>query len=329
MKMVAKLKSISNMKFKPLSLLLIIPLTACSQNNFVINNKVFCFDTYIDINLYEGEKSFSSDLENYFVNYDKLADNYNARDINNVYSINHTNEEITISEELYGLLKTSFNVSNEGAQYFNPLCGSLAKKWKEALSNKQVLENSVIEQEIDRIKNSSLSFKDNNVVQRLGEAEIDLGGIAKGYVLDKSLEYLKEKDVKHYLINAGSSSILLGEKKSKDGLFTVGIKDLNNAYIKVKNCFVSTSSKSVQGVEIDGVTYSHIINPITGSALNENDAVIVISDKGYYGDAMSTSLMMNTVDEIKEIEKEHNIKTIVIKDKKAVYVNESIEVLYR
>lgn len=328
--MVAKLKSISNMKRKPLlSLLLIVPLSACSQSNFVINNKVFCFDTYIDINLYEGEKSFSNDLESYFVNYDKLADNYNARDIKNVYSINKTNEEVTISEDLYNLLKTSFGVSNEGAKYFNPLCGSLAKKWKEALSNKQVLETSVIEQEINKINNSSLIFKDNYVVQRLGEAEIDLGGIAKGYVLDKSLDYLYEHSLKHYLINAGSSSILLGEKKSKDGLFNVGLNDLNKAYIKAKNCFISTSSKSVQGVEIDGVTYSHIINPITGSALNENDAVIVISDKGYYGDAMSTSLMMNTVDEIKEIEKEHGIKTIVIKDKKVIYSNEDIEVLYR
>ena len=94
------------------------------------------------------------------------------------------------------------------------------------------------------------------------------------------------------------------------------------------NVTITDEEKNLNG-KIDGVTYSHIINPVTGSALNENDAVIVISDKGYYGDAMSTSLMINTVDEIKEIEKEHEIKTIVIKDKKIIYSNEDIEVLYR
>ena len=74
--------------------------------------------------------------------------------------------------------------------------------------------------------------------------------------------------------------------------------------------------------------YSHIINPVNGSAINENDAVIVISDSGYYGDAMSTSMMMNTVEEIIELEIEHDIKTIVIKDGNIVYKNEEIEVYY-
>ena len=306
-----------------------MPLTACTKNTFVINNKVFCFDTFVDITLYEGNEENSQTIEQYCNLYDKLADNYQARDLANIYSINQSNEDISVSNELYDLLKTSFNVSNEGAEYFNPLCGSLAKKWKESLKNQQILDENVINEELNKIKNSSLLFKENGVVQRVGEAEIDLGGITKGYVLDKTLEYLNNQNIKQYLINGGSSSILLGEKNTVDGLFKVGLNDLNKAYLKLKNCFVSTSSKSVQGVTINGVTYSHIINPKTGSAINENDAVIVISDKGYYGDAMSTSLMMNTVDEIKEIEKEHNIKTVVIKNNKVIYANPNVEVFYR
>ena len=82
-------------------------------------------------------------------------------------------------------------------------------------------------------------------------------------------------------------------------------------------------------MKIGDVTYSHIVNPVTGQAINENDAVIVISNKGYYGDALSTSLMMNTVSEIKEIEVEHNIQTIVIKNHQIVYKNENIEVYHR
>ena len=176
---------------------------------------------------------------------------------------------------------------------------------------------------------SSLVFKDDNKIQRLGEAEIDLGGIAKGYTLDRAKDYLDNKGYKNYLIDGGSSSILLGEKNSKDGLFSVGLKDLSNSYLKLKNCFVSSSSISEQGVVIDNVTYSHIINPVSGSAINENDAVIVVSDTGYYGDAMSTSLMMNTIEEIKTIEVEHNIKTIVMKNGQIAYRNEGLEVYHR
>ena len=103
------------------------------------------------------------------------------------------------------------------------------------------------------------------------------------------------------------------------------ISDLNNTYIKLKDCFISTSSKAVQGVKIGDTTYSHIINPFTGSAINENDAVIVVSSSGALGDALSTSMMMNTVEEIKEIEASQNVKCIVINNKQVIYCNEGLE----
>ena len=316
------------MKIKLIPLLLTTCLTACNQKDFVINSKVFCFDTFVEIKLFEGEQSQVTELEKIFKHFDELSDNYLSREVTNVYTLNHTNDDTQIDKDLYDLLKLSFEVKDQGADCFNPLCGSLAKLWKESLKNLQIPAENVINDAILKINNSDVEFKDGNVVKRIGDAEIDLGGIVKGYALDKCYEYLKDNNIGKYLLNAGSSSILLGEKNSKDGFFSVGLKDLPNAYLKLKNCFVSTSGVKEQGVTIDGVTYSHIIDPHTGSAINENDAVIVISDKGYYGDAMSTSLMMNNIDEIKQIEQEHNIKVIVVKDNSIKYCNESIEVSY-
>ena len=317
------------MKSKYCLLLLPILLASCSKSVKPLENKIFCFDTMINVKLYEGEQNDVNELTNLFSEYSKLSDNYQSADITNVYTLNHTNEEVTVDKKLYDLLKCSVDVQNEGANYFNPLCGSLSKKWKESLKNQQILAENVKNEELSKISASSLVFKDENKIQRLGEAEIDLGGIAKGYVLDRAKDYLENKGLKSYLIDGGSSSILLGEKQSKDGYFSVGIKDLSNSYLKLKNCFVSSSSISEQGVVIDNVTYSHIINPVNGSAINENDAVIVVSDTGYYGDAMSTSLMMNTVEEIKAIEAEHNVKTIVIKNGQIAYRNEGLEVYHR
>ena len=315
------------MKIKILPLFLVIPLTACQQTP-ALESKVFCFDTMVELKLFDGDETDLKEIKNIFNYYDKISDNYKARDITNVYTINQTNNDIEIDSKLYDLLKASFGVSSDGATYFNPLCGSLAKKWKESLKNQQILPENEKNAEILKINSSSVLFKENNIIQRLGEAEIDLGGIAKGYTLDMAKNYLESRDISKYLLNAGSSSTMLGEKNSKDGLFSVGLRDVNNAYLKLKNCVVSTSGTSVQGVIIDGVTYSHIINPTTGSAINNYDAVIVISEKGYYGDALSTSMMMNTIDEIKTIEQEHNVKTIVVKDKKIVYQNSEIEVYH-
>ena len=321
-------------------LLFTISLTSCSQSSNALASKVFCFDTMMEIKLYEGSKEDLSYIEDIFNSLDKLTDNYQPRGIPNIYSINQTNEDIYIDGYLYDLLKLSFDFQNDVTNYFNPLCGSLSKKWKESLKNLQILDENTKNAELEKMKNSSLEFKgkpltankrwysNQGIVQRLGDAEIDLGGIAKGYALDKAYEYLSDKDIKNYLINGGKSSILLGEKKTKDGLFNVGISDINKAFLKLKNCFVSTSGLSTQGVKIDGITYSHIINPIDGSAINKYDAVIVISDKGYFGDALSTSLMLCDIDEIKAIENEHLVKTIVIDDGKIVYKHKDIEVYY-
>ena len=130
-------------------------------------------------------------------------------------------------------------------------------------------------------------------------------------------------------MNAGNSSILLGEKPSDDGYYLIGLNDLDGARIKAKNCFISTSSTSVQGKTINGVTYSHIITPETGSAINEHDAVIVVSEEGWLGDVLSTSMMCDSISQIQAIEKARKVKTIVIRNNKIEYSHPDIEVLYK
>lgn len=302
-------------------LLLIYPLLSCSQSPLVVSDRIFCFDTSIEVRLYgEGNEEDLKNIKNILGYYAGASDNFYQHE-NNVYCINTNNEEVEVDERLYNLLKTSYEVKNDGADYFNILCGTLSAKWKIALSSGEVLSDEVIASELENINNSSLIFKDNNVIQRLGEATIDLGGIAKGYTLDVAKEYLQEKEIKNYIINAGYSSILLGEKKSDNGYFTVGIKDLNRAYFLVKNCVISTSGNSEQG--------EHIVNPITGQLANNYDTVIVIGEEGAHGDALSTSLMLSTIEEIQQIETEQNIKVLVIKNKSILYRSSGLEVYYR
>ena len=186
-----------------------------------------------------------------------------------------------------------------------------------------------------KINSTTLAFKEydeinnqiDHSVQRVGDAEVDLGGIVKGFALDKVQEYFKASNTSHYIVDAGNSSILLGEKNSKDGLYSVGI-GVDKAYLELKNCFVSTSGIEHQSADIGGVIYSHIINPTNGSATPLHDKVIVISDKGYIGDAFSTSMMNSTIEEIKEIENQYNVKAIVVNDGKIDYVNSALEVKY-
>ena len=301
-------------------------LTSCSSP---MKDSFLCFDTTISYTVYGMNHDETAFINIVCRDLDKLFDSYHARDILNVYSINQTNDEVEIGEgSLYDILEKSLQVQSMGATYFNPLCGSLSNLWKNALDNNQVLSQETINVELTKINSSSLLLKDGTKVQRVGEAEIDLCGIAKGYALDVIKRYLDGQEFTRYIVNAGSSSILLGEKNTKDGLYNIGIKDIKNAYFKAKNCFVSTSGIREQLTIIDGVKYSHIVNPVTGSVVPKHDTVIVITDSGFYGDALSTSMMMNTVEEIQQIEIDHNVKAIVIDDNQITYKNSEIEVYY-
>ena len=83
-------------------------------------------------------------------------------------------------------------------------------------------------------------------------------------------------------------------------------------------------------MKIGDATYSHIVNPLTGSAISLYDTVIVVSYAGNYGngalgDALSTSFMMSSLEEIKEAETNYGVKAIVIKDDTVIYKNADIE----
>ena len=316
---------------KKLSLLSLIPLFAlssCIQKNNVIEAKMYYFDTLNEIKLFEGDENNLKEIKDIFDYYDRAADNFNSRSIKNVFYINHSRgEPIQVEPKVYGLIKRSFEVNKEGATYFNPLAGGLSNLWKESLKKSEIPSESLINEQLQYMKNTTVSFLEESVVHRVGNAEIDLGGIAKGYTLDKVKSYLDEKAISHYLINAGQSSVLLGEKNENEGYFNVGISELDNAYLKLKNCVVSTSGIHPQGVKIGDVTYSHIVNPNTGSAINNYDAVVVVSTNGTLGDALSTSFMLSSLEEIKEAETKNNVQVVVIKDKRVLYKSSSLELL--
>ena len=304
----------------------ILALCGCSKS---VEHHYFSygyFDSYVDIKLFEGEEQNLQELQAILNKYSKITDNYLATDLKNIYTINNTNEPVEVSEELYKVLKQTQELE-EDLSYLNMMVGSLSKKWKEAISQKQVLSNEIIASELDKVCSSTLTLLENNTVQKTGSAEIDLGAVAKGFALDAVKTDLSNKNISKYIVDAGSSSILLGEKDTEDGLFTIRIKDLGDKYLKLKNCVISTSSVKEQSETINGKTYSHIVNPETGEATPINDGVIVITDSGYIGDALSTTMMMCSVTEVQSLENNYHAKAIIIRNGSVVYQNKGIRIV--
>ena len=262
-------------------------MSSCSSNS-PIESKNYFFDTYVNSRFYNANNSVLDDVYKLLSEYNGLTDNYKASAIQtSVFEINESNEKIEISKNAYNMYLKVKELQTLSLNYFNPLIGNLSKLWKESLAEKEVLSETTISSELLKINRSSFELSTENskyYIQRNGEAKLDLGAFAKGYSLDVLKEYLLNNNLKNYLIDAGNSSILLGEKPDNNGYFTVGLRDISNAYLELKNCFIGASGVSVQGVRINSTMYSHIINPFNGSAVNNYDYVFVNSklDNGNY-----------------------------------------------
>ena len=330
---------------KTLPLLLVASLSACDIAHQYRQDTLFLFDTVVTVKTTE----YHGLMYNVVVQehaceilkeVDAVADAYKKRDVACIYDLNNTNEKIEINNQLYIMLTLALEFKEE-TPYFNPFIGSLSNKWKESLTKNEQLDDSIIEEELLKMNNTSLllemtndGYEDHYYAQRVGQGLIDVGAIAKGFALDECEEFLHrraEPDYE-YMIDAGSSSILLGKNKVGSD-FIIKIKDLSKAtYLHLNECFIATSGTSEQGVEIDGTTYSHIINPLTGSAINNYDAVIVVSDlkehHGFLTDALSTVFMMSTLEEVIELEKSTGVSVILIDDDNIVYKSESLELYH-
>ena len=125
---------------------------------------------------------------------------------------------------------------------------------------------------------------------------INLGGIAKGYALDRAAEAVRALGVKTGWIEIGGNIVAL-PKKSGGGKYAAGIKnpfhkDALLGKTTLSDAAISTSGNYERYVVIDGKQYTHIINPATGLPVSGMDSVTVIAPTGVASDALSTSIFI-------------------------------------
>lgn len=124
---------------------------------------------------------------------------------------------------------------------------------------------------------------------------LDLGGIAKGWCVDKVNAMLAEAGVEYGYFNFGESSMSVKAYAGGDGNYSVAAEDPRGSgyYVsfKMKNANLSTSGDNRQYYEIDGTRYCHIINPLTGRPIETGVATVtIVGGSAGRADALTTAL---------------------------------------
>ena len=315
--------------------ILLLPLLFSCSSKGEFKKTVFAMDTSISC-VAEAEKEEDlSEVLSPFEYYDSLADaNFHHYGTIDVYDINQASEPLEVNKDLYDLLRFALEMEKETEGYFNPLCYGLSSLWKGALHPALAGESAFlpsqedIDSELEKMRNTELLLEEKEGVYTAflskinpekGRASLDLGGIAKGYAAEIAKQKAKEKNWEHYYINGGSSTLVFGSSTKSGGYYSVEWKeDLPGKRLLIKDACLSTSSVTVQGVEISGKIYSHIVNPFNGEASPSFTGVTLKGEDAGKLDAYSTALMWVEPSERERLEKKWGVQGIYYKDRQVL-----------
>jgi thiamine biosynthesis lipoprotein len=120
---------------------------------------------------------------------------------------------------------------------------------------------------------------------------LDLGGIAKGYAGDEALRVLRERGISSALFEAGGDIVVAGAPPDRPHGWQVETIDTGSGRrrLGVVQAAVSTSGDTEQYVAIDGVRFSHVIDPHTGIGLTQHAMATVVARRGITSDSLSTA----------------------------------------
>ena len=315
---------------KHISLLLSFSLAAaglfsCAQDR-EITKPAWGFTTTWDIRLYEGEEEDARKIASIIASTSELLSSYDAHSKGGVYQLNK--ERSLTSAPLAKALSVALNMQEKTNGYFNPFLLHLSEANKAALQDGAPLDEQTAASLATQARETSLHIDGENITL-IGEGDIDLGAIGKGYCLDLIQDYLDEHSIKGYLISGGTSSLLLGETLSKSqDYFEVSPRDLSGYTLKASRCAISTSSVSEQRYDIKGSTYSHIVNPFDGLSLAKRDFVLLQADlpssidyPNAFLDAASTSLFHQNNEDVHAFCSQYDLSYMIGLDQKIIASN--------
>lgn len=215
-------------------------------------------------------------------------------------------EPVKLSPTLYDLLDTARRTAELTDGLYDPTLGPLTRLWRESRRTRRLPDSETL----DRAKAATgwqhytLDPATRSITLGQPGMRFDLGGLAKGYAADRMLEILLKHDIRRSSVVAGGDIAAAGPPPGREA-WRVGLKTFDkqkpDEAIPLAHAAVSTSGDLFQFVEIDGIRYSHILDPATGLGLTDPVAVSVIAPRATLTDPLATAACVAGVARAKEL----------------------------
>ena len=197
-----------------------------------------------------------------------------------------------VSPELGFVLSQSIDIATKTTGAFDPTVGPIVRLWRKARKtgrrpNAQALDRA---RSLVGYEKVSVDPENETVTLLAPGMQLDLGGIAKGYAADEAIKVLTGLGIDRALVDLGGD-LTASEPPPGEPAWRVVVDDGVRAprEVELVNGAIATSGDLVQHTIIDGVRYSHIIDPRTGEPVTTAAAATVTAPSGLLADALASA----------------------------------------
>lgn len=208
---------------------------------------------------------------------------------------------VAVSSELFSVIAKAQEIALETAGAFDITIRPLADLWGFIWKEYRLPTEEELNQVLPLVNARWVELDPKRqTVQFLMEGiSLDLGGIAKGYAVDRAIESLKANGITNAMVKAGGDLRVTGHRPGQRP-WKVQLEDpLKHGHrtrIPLKEAALSTSGNYENYFVIDGHRYSHILDPRTGLPVEGIAACSVIAKTCTESDAWATALFVYGLD---------------------------------
>jgi thiamine biosynthesis lipoprotein len=200
-----------------------------------------------------------------------------------------------VSQALRDVLAVALAVAEASDGAFDPTVGALSARWREARRSGRPIDPRDRVEARGRIgyRDVALDSAGSRVrLARTGMA-LDLGGVAKGCILDEALSVVRSLGADAAMLEAGGDLVVHGAPRGQPGWRIAVPRAHGDTVLVLRSGAVSTSGPVAQQVrDTAGAIEGHVIDPRTGRGAAAGAAVTVVGPRGCVTDAVATALTL-------------------------------------
>jgi len=283
-------------------LLALLLLAGCSDRHADVHETRFMMGTLVEFTISDADASQARQAiaraSREMMRIERLFTIYGAHD-NAVKRFNRAPSDVPqrLPDEIDRLLQRALAVQRASRGAFDPALGALDLLW--GFSREPAPKRPPSPARIQATKPAPHCLTrdgEGRWVRHGHNCQLDFGGIAKGYALDRGIALLAQAGIRHAIINAGGDMRILGDHHGRP--WRIGIRHPRKAnqvlgYVALRGPIsIVTSGDYERFFVYQGRRYHHILDPRSGMPAGKAQSATVLHARAALADAWSTALFV-------------------------------------